>query len=78
MIIEDLNFLELTEETESVCGAIANFYSRQTNISTIKQQSIAIAGYGPISFNNAYGTGTYSISNTAIAANVAQVQQINA
>ena len=69
MIISDLNYLEevVAEESHDVEGGILNFFSRQTNTSTITQNATARAG-----------NGLLAIGNIAVAANVASVTQANA
>ena len=69
MIISDLNYLEevVVEESKDVEGGILNFFSRQTNTSTITQNATARAGNGLI-----------GIGNVAAAVNAAIVTQANA
>ena len=67
MIISDLNHLEVVKESEKVEGGIGNFFTWQSNSSTIKQGAVAAAGNG----------GGINIANVAVAANVAAPIQVN-
>ncbi len=68
MIISDLNYLEVVSEASSVEGGILNFFSYQSNYSSISQNATASAGNG----------GLLTLGNIAVAANVATPIQANA
>ncbi len=68
MIISDLNYLEVVSEASSVEGGILNFFSSQSNYSSISQNANAYAGNG----------GLLTLGNIAVAANVATPIQANA
>ncbi len=68
MIISDLNYLEVVAEASSVEGGILNFFSYQSNYSSISQNANASAGNG----------GLLTLGNIAVAANVATPIQANA
>jgi hypothetical protein len=68
MIISDLNYLEVVSEAENVEGGLLNFFTTQSNSSTITQRANASAGNG----------GLINALNVAAAANVAAPIQVNA
>ena len=68
MIISDLNHLEVVTESEKVEGGILNFFSSQSNSSSIKQGAVAAAGNG----------GFLNVGNIAAAVNAAAPIQVNA
>ena len=68
MIISDLNHLEVVKESEKVEGGIGNFFTWQSNSSTIKQGAVAAAGNG----------GFLNAGNVAAAVNAAAPIQVNA
>jgi hypothetical protein len=68
MIISDLNYLEVVAEASSVEGGILNFFSYQSNYSSISQNANASAGNG----------GLLTLANVAAAVNVAAPVQANA
>jgi hypothetical protein len=67
MVISDLNYLEVVSETENVEGGILNFFTNQSNFSSIRQTANASAGNG----------GGINLANVAVAANVATPIQVN-
>jgi hypothetical protein len=69
MIISDLEILEVVNEADRVEGGVGNFFSNQSNYSSIGQSAYASAG------NTYYGI---AIGNVAGAANIATPIQVNA
>ncbi len=67
MIISDLNYLEVVAQSERVEGGILNFFTWQSNSSSIGQSANANAGNG----------GFLNLANVAVAANVAAPVQVN-
>ncbi len=68
MIISDLNYLEVVTESERVEGGIGNFFTYQSNYSSIYQNASANAGNG----------GFLNVGNVAAAVNAATPIQVNA
>jgi hypothetical protein len=68
MIISDLEILEVVNEADTVEGGVGNFFSTQSNYSSIWQGADASAG-------NGYGFNAF---NVALAGNVAAPVQVNA
>jgi hypothetical protein len=68
MIISDLNYLEVVAQSERVEGGIGNFFTYQSNYSSICQNASANAGNG----------GFLNVGNVAAAVNAATPIQANA
>jgi hypothetical protein len=68
MIISDLNHLEIVTESEKVEGGLLNFFTSQSNYSSICQSATAQAGNG----------GFLNVGNVAAAVNAAAPIQVNA
>jgi hypothetical protein len=72
MIISDLEILEVVNEGDTVEGGVGNFFSTQSNYSSIGQYASASSG------NSYWGWGGIAIGNVAVAGNVAAPVQVNA